>query len=96
MLGFSLKFHLDEAGWSELNTNTEGVTPGPGEQAEPQPGNAVPVFGVADIHAARSALEKAGVRFDGETQTVDGMVSLAIFYDPDGNALMIAQTLSEG
>lgn len=94
MLGFSLRYHIDEAGWSELNTLTKGVVLGLGEQTEPTPGNAMPVFGVADINAARSALEAEGVRFDGETQTMEGMVSLATFYDPDNNALMLAQDLS--
>ena len=96
MLGFPLRYHIDEAGWSEMQTNTAGVVLGLGEQAEPQPGNAVPVFGTPDIHASRAALEAAGVKFDGETQTMEGMVSLATFYDPDGNALMLAQDLSEG
>jgi CreA protein len=93
-LGFALIHHIDEAGWSELQTNTEGVTLGLGEQTEPAPGNTVPVFGVADIETARSKLEAAGVKFDGETDTVEGMVSTATFYDPDGNALMLAQDLS--
>lgn len=94
-LGFKLLMHIDEAGWSEMQTNTEGVTLGLGEQAEPTPGNTVPVFGVADIATARSALEGVGVKFDGETETVEGMVSTATFYDPDGNALMLAQDLSK-
>jgi CreA protein len=94
MLGFPLRFHIDEAGWSELETNTKGVVLGLGEQAEANPGNAVPVFGVADIKVARAALEAVGVRFDGETETMEGMVSLATFYDPDNNALMLAQDLS--
>lgn len=96
MLGFALRYHMDEAGWSELDTNTAGVTLGLGEQAEPAPGNAIPVFGTADIGVARAALEKEGVRFDGPTETMEGMVSLATFYDPDGNALMLAQDLSGG
>ena len=96
-LGFELLYHADEAGWSELRTKTDGVTLGLGEQAEPSPGNSVPVFGVSDISTARKDLETAGVKFDGETMTVDGMVSTATFYDPDGNALMLAQDLtSEG
>lgn len=95
MLGFELLYHIDEAGWSEVKTMTEGVTLGMGEQAEPAPGNAVPVFGVADIVAARSALEAEGVKFDGPTDTIEGMVSTATFYDPDGNALMIAQDLTQ-
>ena len=94
-LGFELLYHADEAGWSELQTKTEGVTLGLGEQVEPAPGNMVPVFGIADIATARAALEKAGVKFDGDTETIEGMVSTATFYDPDGNALMLAQDLSK-
>ena len=55
-LGFELLYHADDAGWSEVKTMTEGVTIGLGEQAEPNPGNSVPVFGVADIASARKAL----------------------------------------
>lgn len=94
-LGFELLYHADEAGWSELQTLTEGVTLGLGEQVEPAPGNMVPVFGIADISSARAALEQAGVKFDGDTETIEGMVSTATFYDPDGNALMLAQDLSK-
>ena len=93
-LGFELLYHADDASWSEVKTMTDGVTLGLGEQTEPVPGNAVPVFGVADIASAREALEAAGVRFDGETDTVEGMVSTATFYDPDGNALMLAEDLT--
>jgi CreA protein len=94
MLGFELLFHADDAGWSELQTKTAGVTLGLGEQFETSPGNTVPVFGVADLTTARKALEGASVKFDGPTETIEGMVSTATFYDPDGNALMIAQDLS--
>jgi len=93
-LGFELIHHIDEAGWSELRTNVDGVTLGLGEQAEPSPGNCVPVFEVADIDQARTALEAAGVTFDGATETIEGMVSTATFYDPDQNAMMLAQDLT--
>ena len=93
-LGFELIHHMDDAGWSEMHTKTEGVALGLGEQAEPAPGNTVPVFGVDDIVKARGSLEAAGVKFDGKTETVDGYVSTATFYDPDGNALMLAQDLT--
>jgi len=96
MLGFELLYHADEAGWSEVKTNTAGVTIGLGEQMEPAPGNCVPVFGVADLDTARRKLEDAKVRFDGETDVVEGMVKTATFYDPDGNALMLAEDLSGG
>ena len=93
-LGFELRYHIDEAGWSELDTKTEGVILGLGEQSEPKPGNCVPVFGVDDIDTARSALEAANVKFDGPTQVIPEMVKLATFYDPDDNAFMLAEDLS--
>ncbi|MEL7539208.1 MAG: VOC family protein [Pseudomonadota bacterium] len=93
-LGFEVVFHADDVGWSELQTKTPGVTLGLGDNQSPNAGNAIPVFGVGDVDAARSALEGAGVRFDGDTVKYDGMVKLATFYDPDGNALMLAQDLS--
>ena len=93
-LGFQLLFHIDEAGWSEMQTKTDGVTLGLGEQTKPAPGNTVPVFGVSDIKTARGALETAGVKFDGDTETIEGMVSTATFYDLDGNAMMLAQDLT--
>ncbi len=93
-LGFETIYHADDVGWSELKTKTDGVTLGLGEQTEPNPGNTVPVFGIGDISIARETLEKAGVEFDGPTETIEGMVSTATFYDPDGNALMLAQDLS--
>ena len=94
MLGFELMYHADEAGWSEVATNTPGVTIGMGEHTEPAPGNCVPVFGISDLDTARAKLEEAQVKFDGETDVVEGMVKTATFYDPDGNALMLAEDLS--
>jgi CreA protein len=96
LLGFKALYHADEAGWSELQTNTVGVTIGLGEHTKPAPGNCVPVFGVADLDTARQKLEQAKVKFDGETDVVEGMVKTATFYDPDGNALMLAEDLTGG
>lgn len=96
MLGFQTIYHADDAGWSELQTNTGGVTIGLGEHTKPQPGNCVPVFGVADLDTARQTLEQAKVKFDGETDVVEDMVKTATFYDPDGNALMLAEDLTGG
>lgn len=96
MLGFETLYHADEAGWSELQTKTVGVTLGLGEHTEPVPGNSVPVFGILDLDSARKALEQAGVKFDGETDVVEGMVKTATFYDPDNNALMLAEDLTGG
>lgn len=95
MLGFELRYHADAVGWSEIQTNTPGVTIGLGERQEPNTGNATPVFGVADVAAARKSLEAAGVKFEGDTITIDNMVSLASLTDLDGNALMLAQVLTK-
>jgi len=94
MLGFQTLYHADEAGWSELQSMTAGVTIGLGEHTKPAPGNCVPVFGIADLDTARNKLEQAKVKFDGDTDVVEGMVKTATFYDPDGNALMLAEDLS--
>lgn len=96
MLGFETIYHADEAGWSELQTRTSNVTLGLGEHTQAAPGNCVPVFGIADLDTARQKLEKANVKFDGPTDVVEGMVKTATFYDPDGNALMLAEDLSQG
>ncbi|MBL4891162.1 MAG: VOC family protein [Rhizobiaceae bacterium] len=96
MLGFETIYHADEAGWSELQTKTAGVTLGLGEHTKPAPGNCVPVFGIADLDISRRKLEQADVKFDGETDVVEGMVKTATFYDPDGNALMLAEDLTKG
>ncbi|MGB7270168.1 MAG: VOC family protein [Albidovulum sp.] len=96
ILGFETIYHADDAGWSELQTNTVGVTIGLGEHTKPVPGNCVPVFGIADLDAARQLMEQAKVKFDGETDVVEGMVKTATFYDPDGNALMLAEDLTGG
>ncbi|MGR3711697.1 MAG: VOC family protein [Shimia sp.] len=96
MLGFKTLYHADEAGWSELQTKTVGVTIGLGEHTKPVPGNCVPVFGIADLETARQKLEQANVSFDGDSDVVEGMVKTATFYDPDGNALMLAEDLTRG
>ncbi|MFK8081933.1 MAG: VOC family protein [Granulosicoccus sp.] len=93
-LGFKETVVIDEAGWTELDTHIPGVTIGLGDSEDVVPGNCVPVFGVDDIKVARSSLEAKDVKFDGETITMEGMVSIATFYDPDGNALMVAEDLS--
>lgn len=95
-LGFEVIFAADEMGWTEMSTNTDGVTLGFGDQESPKPGNCVPVFGVASVDSSRSALEAEGVEFDGDVITVEGMVKVTTFYDPDKNALMIAEDLSKG
>ncbi|MFK7966536.1 MAG: VOC family protein [Burkholderiaceae bacterium] len=94
-LGFQTAFASDEMGWTELHTNTAGVTLGLGESDSPSPGNCVPVFGVASVDDAHAALKAAGIQFDGDVIHYEGMVKLATFFDPDKNALMIAEDLTQ-
>ena len=94
MLGFELIYRLENWGWCELRTSVPGVYLGLGETDDVKTaGGATLTFNVRDVAAARGYLEERGVRFDGETNEIQGMVKLATFYDLDGNSLMLAQTL---
>ncbi|MCB1161391.1 VOC family protein, partial [bacterium] len=65
-----------------------------GVREEVKPGGgSVPVWGVLDIAEARAALEARQVRFDGDTVEIPNMVKLATFFDPDGNAMMLVESL---
>lgn len=95
-LGFTTAYDADAIGWSEMSTHVPGVTLGFGDTMAVDSGNCVPVFGVRDIAAARNELEAGGVVFTAPTLVHDGMVKLATFADPDGNLLMLAETLAAG
>ena len=94
VLGFQELYDVPEIGWCELATETKGVNIGLSEVESPKVGaGPVPTFGVKDIDAARKKLESKDVRFDGKTMEIPGMVKLATFFDPDGNAMMLFQDL---
>ena len=92
-LGFEIVYRLDQYGWGEVSTPWGGVTIGLGQTEEVKSGGTTPTFGVKNIAAARSHLEGLGVRFDGDTYEIEGMVKLCTFYDADGNSFMLAQSL---
>lgn len=98
VLGFRLLYRLDDMRWCELATETPRVNVGLSEVEDlgPRGGGAVLTFGVEDIDAARRQLENRDVRFDGPTQTIQGLVKLAAFYDPDGNPFMLSENLQSG
>jgi predicted enzyme related to lactoylglutathione lyase len=97
VLGFTLLYRVEEIAWCELETAVARVTIGLAQAETVTPGGgATPTFGVTDIDAAKAALDAAGVRQDGDIQTIPGMVRLLTFYDPDGNALMFYQDLQRG
>jgi len=98
-LGLQNVYTVDEVGWGEFTSPVTGVTIGlstarPGESVV-RDGGATITFGVLDIDAARAELESKGVPFDGPTDELPGMVKLATFRDPDGNAFMLAQSLGQ-
>lgn len=97
VLGFTLLYRADEIGWCEMSTHIPGVNVGLSQVIEvPQGGGATNVWTVVDIEAGKAQLDRHGVRQDGDIQTVPGLVRLLTFYDPDGNAMMLAQSLAEG
>jgi CreA protein len=93
-VGFELIYRLDQYGWGEARTPCSGISIGLGQSEEIKHGGTVPTFGVKDIDAVRAHLESLDTRFDGDTYEIDGMVKLATFYDPDGNAWMLSQRLA--
>ena len=94
-LGFEEIFKVPEAGWAEVSTSAAGVTIGLNAGEVPQGGGTTTVLGVVDIDGARAELEGKGVRFEGDTVELPGMVKLATFFDPDGNRFMVAQSLAD-
>lgn len=98
VLGFEPLYEVEEIGWGEFRTNVAGMSVGlsqvePGTNDSPGPGGATLTFGVFDIDRSRALLEAKGVKFDGETREIPGMVRLATFFDLDGNTFMLAQGL---
>lgn len=96
VMGFTHLYTVDEIAWCELATESKGVNVGLSQVEKPRVGaGPVPTFGVKDIAAARKRLEAAKVKFDGATREIPGMVKLATFFDPDGNALMLFEDLQK-
>jgi predicted enzyme related to lactoylglutathione lyase len=75
---------------AEFETGTVTIALALGERIGiPFQPNTVPVaLHVEDVDAARAELESKGVEFDGDI--IDsGVCFMAMFRDPDGNALML-------
>lgn len=97
VLGFKLLYHIEDMGWCELASEINGVNIGLSQVEKPARASGTKLtFGVKNIDAARKLLESKKVRFDGPTVEIPGMVKLATFFDPTGNALMFYQSLQEG
>ncbi len=97
VLGFELLYRMDEIGWCEMRTGMPGVNLGLSQvETVPQGGGATVVWGVADIEEAKASLDTLNVRTDGGIQVIPDMVKLITFFDPDGNAMMLSQSLMTG
>ncbi|MET0308568.1 MAG: VOC family protein [Sphingomonas sp.] len=97
VLGMTFLYQVDEIAWCEFSSAVANVNVGLSQvESVAAGGGAILTFGVTDIEAAKAALDTAGVRQDGPVQEVPGMVRLLTFYDPDGNALMFYEDLSDG
>lgn len=95
ILGMTLLYRRDDIAWAELTTGVDRVNVGLSQnETVGGAGGATLTFGVTDIEAAKAALDAANVRQDGEIMEIPEMVKLLTFYDPDGNALMFYQDLS--
>lgn len=93
ILGCTLMYRVDEIGWCEMQTHMEGVRIGLSQnQSVVQGGGATNVWSVANIEAAKSHLDAHDVRQDGDIQHIPGLVKLLTFFDPDGNAMMFAES----
>lgn len=98
VLGFKMLYRVDEIGWAEVATEVVGGQVNIGlSQVEKLKagGGPVPTFGVKSVDKARALLESKKVRFDGPTREYPGMVKLATFFDPDGHALMLSESLQK-
>jgi catechol 2,3-dioxygenase-like lactoylglutathione lyase family enzyme len=96
VLGFNVLYRADELGWCELTTRVPGVTVGLSQSEKVTlGGGATNVWGVKDINEAKAHLDAHGVKQDGDIQHIPDMVKLITFFDPDGNAMMFAQSLAK-
>ena len=87
-LPFSKRWGDMPAGEFETGTLTIAIMQSDGFGIDFQPHGHPIALHVDDVEAARSQLEAQGVKF--EADTIDsGVCHMAIFRDPDGNALML-------
>jgi predicted enzyme related to lactoylglutathione lyase len=87
-----LKKIFEMPGWVEFAEGPDMPAVGLREDAKWEPGGTV-VFRVENVDAARREMESRGVKFVGPTEEIPGAVRLAMFTDPAGNKLQLAQPL---
>ena len=95
IFGMELLYQMDELGWCELSSPVERVNLGLSQVEQVKTGETTPTWGVPDIQAAHDLLVAHEVKLDGDIQVLEGMVKLLTFFDPDGNAIMLYEDISE-
>jgi predicted enzyme related to lactoylglutathione lyase len=92
-LGFTRLFAMEDGSFIELHSPVDRVTIGLGRSDGAGADGVTLTFGVKDIDHARRMIEAKGVAFTGPTEEIPGVVRLATFADPDGNRIMLYQSL---
>ena len=95
VLGCKVEFDSDENGMTFMSTPVENVWLDLSQVEEPKVGGPALVWGVESVDRARATIEAKGARFDGPSREFGGMVKLATFFDPDGNVLMLYESLNK-
>ena len=96
VLDFQLLFELPDKAFCELASPVNRVTVGLSQVNDFKTSLGTTLtFGVNNIETARSELESRGVRFDGPTEEIPGIVKLASLFDPDNNRLMLYESLED-
>lgn len=98
-LGLPIAFAAEEAGWIEYGLPkqpTLGISRWTGPNPmPPTKGGGTATLACDDARGAIQRLRAKGVRCD-EVEEIPGMVILGTFYDPEGNQLQLAQSLTPG
>lgn len=96
LLGFEVLMFNEAEGMAIMKTPTPDTEIGFSSATEIQASTASVVFTVENIAESVTTLRERGVQFIGNIETVPGMVKLATFVDPDGNSLMLAESITDG
>ena len=90
LLELPISVHRPEQGYAEVETENVTINLFEPEAMglEFSPSRHLAALRVPDVAEARTALEAAGVEFEGETEDT-GVCLIARFRDPDGNGLIL-------
>ncbi|MFY9554289.1 MAG: VOC family protein [Blastocatellia bacterium] len=94
VLGLKKTFEME--GWCEFSHADGAAAIGLNQLREQDDERgATVVLRVDDLNHVQKQLKAKGVKFEGETQEVPGVVRIATFRDPAGNRLQLCQVLMQ-